>query len=160
MTQLSLADMRALRYMTPEQAVEFFNKLDLSAQDRAQYEPLVGRSLSHETPTPRAEHALVTYPSVPNLPRRYMFTTLWLLGASTYTIARLFSVTQQAVYKHVNRTLPAGHERHNLRLNATLSPEAVEWYRDRWLEHFTTLETFDNAPQMAAWLQENYPYGE
>lgn len=167
MAELPLNVIHQLRYMQTKEAEEFLVELGVSAEDIDSLRPIIGRSAPIAAPNPHGDNStiaqeatIVARHGIPNYPRRMLIASLWLLGASNNKIAIMLHVTTQTIFAQINKMLPAGSERHKMRLNQELSYEAAEWYMQQWLANAHELGSMSTPLQMATWLKENHPYVE
>ncbi len=164
MNNLTMNDVHRLRYMQTKDAEEFLATFGITEGELEKYRPLIGKSLQTVPDTdlynsPIAQEATtIARQGVPNVPRRLMIGTLWLLGGSNNKIANLLGVTSQTIFAQINKTFPPGKERHSIRYASAISNEELDWYFQGWLKHAAQLGAMSDSVDMARWLKENYPY--
>lgn len=148
--EFTTEDARSIRKMTIDDAVIFLSQFPaLTSEDRTR---IISFANVHEIIA--APHHAVQL----NLPRRYVMTTLWVLGGSYRRIGLLLGVTQQTVLVHVHKLLPTAQDRTEARIYLDTSYESTEWYLTQWNKHFADLCILPTPRRMAEWLLQHSPY--
>lgn len=158
-SEWTLAETKALRHLSTDEAEELMDRYGLGSEARAALQQFISIDVQQPMNRVSKQAAVVATTSIrngrqwspPDPDRPLWLAAAWLLGASYSTLARLHSITPQAVQQSVSKSMPDAQERHTRRLGYRVGFERMEAFHIAYLDHVHELRGM--GPEACArWL--------